>query len=196
MPEDMKKNAKNALTRPVSDLKSGGQNRFELVPDEVLLRKYAADLDLLEIRKLRFEGTITAMGKNDWRVRGKIGASVIQPCSVTLEPVLTRLDKDMHREFIKGMSFNIDDDEEEVEMSEDENRDPLGTEINLESLMLETLVLNVPIYPRKEDAEIKTAVFTEPGKAAMRDEDTRPFAGLSALKEQLEGNKTKDNDDK
>ncbi|MGB1722615.1 MAG: DUF177 domain-containing protein, partial [Paracoccaceae bacterium] len=40
--------------------------------------------------------------------------------------------------------------------------------------------------PRAHGADLGEAVFTEPGKAAMRDEDTRPFAGLAALREQLE----------
>ena len=42
-------------------------------------------------------------------------------------------------------------------------------------------------YPRKADAPAGDARVTEPGKVAMTDADTRPFAGLAALRDKLSG---------
>ena len=49
----------------------------------------------------------------------------------------------------------------------------------------EALSLAIPLYPRAEDATLGEAVFTEPGKQAMTDEDAKPFAGLASLRESL-----------
>ncbi|MGE4328055.1 MAG: DUF177 domain-containing protein, partial [Pseudodonghicola sp.] len=71
----------------------------------------------------------------------------------------------------------------EVEMPEDDTVEPLGTVIDPEAVMIEALELALPLYPRSESAELGEAVFTEPGKQAMRDEDTRPFAALASLRD-------------
>ncbi|CAN0590320.1 unnamed protein product [Ectocarpus sp. 12 AP-2014] len=60
--------------------------------------------------------------------------------------------------------------------------EPLGREIDLNAVMIEALSLALPTYPRADTAELGQAVFTEPGKAAMTDDDTKPFAALAALK--------------
>jgi len=78
-----------------------------------------------------------------------------------------------------------EEDDEGVEMPEDENAELLGAEIDAAQVMAESLALNLPLYPRADDAEIGENVFTEPGKQAMKDEDARPFAGLAGLRDKL-----------
>lgn len=143
----------------------------------------AAELDLLGLRKVRFAGEIVAQGKRDWRLQAKLGATVVQPCVVTLDPVTTRIEAEVTR--IYEASF-VYPDETEAEMPDDETREPLPETIDLHEILAEALALNLPAYPRADGADLGEAVFTEPGKPAMRDEHARPFAGLAALREQLE----------
>jgi hypothetical protein len=44
------------------------------------------------VRKLRFIGTLEPEGAQDWRLTADLGATVVQPCVVTLAPVTTRLE--------------------------------------------------------------------------------------------------------
>lgn len=168
--------------RRLADLSPHAPHRFELSPDDSARAALAAELDLLGLRKLRFAGTLQAQGKRDWRLTAQLGATVIQPCVVTLEPVTTRIEAQVDRLYTAEFDAPSED---EVEMPEDDSREPLPEMVDLFAVMAEALALNLPLYPRKSDADLGEAVFTEPGKQAMRDEDARPFAGLAALRDQL-----------
>lgn len=166
----------------VADLSQNVENAFALRPDAETLKKLAEVLELSALRKLSFVGRIVSLGKTDWRLEARLGATVVQPCVLTLEPVTTRIDTDVVRQFIQNFR---DSDEPEAEMPEDETSEPLGLWIDPAIAMQEALVLAVPDYPRKDDVELGPLVFTKPGEAPMTDEDARPFAGLAHLKDQL-----------
>ena len=163
----------------VADLSQNSETPFDLRPSAADLALIAQDMDLLGLRKLSFQGALRALGNSDWELNGTLGATVIQPCVVTLDPVTTRIDIPVRRQYIKALEFS---DEPEVEIPEDDAVEPLGAVIDLARVMLETLGLAVPLYPRKEGVHLDNAVFTEPGAAPMTDEDARPFAGLAALR--------------
>jgi uncharacterized metal-binding protein YceD (DUF177 family) len=169
----------------VADLPQNAETPFDIRPDAADCAALAQELDLLGLRKLRLNGTIRAVGKSDWRVTGMLGATVVQTCVVTLEPVTTRIDHPVERLFLQH--FEDPEPESETEIPEDENADPLGEVIDVGAILAEALAMHLPLYPRARDAELKENVFTEPGKQAMTDEDTKPFAGLSALRDKLAG---------
>jgi uncharacterized metal-binding protein YceD (DUF177 family) len=122
-------------------------------------------------------------------LKAVLGATVVQPCSVTLDPVTTRIDVPVTRLYQREYQ---DIDAPEAEMPEDDTIEPLGTWIDVEAAMIEALVLALPLYPRADGAELGEAVFTTPGQTPMRDEDARPFAGLEALKSQMKGDGDKE----
>tara|TARA_R110002094_G_scaffold133924_1_gene126315 strand:- start:1740 stop:2291 length:552 start_codon:yes stop_codon:yes gene_type:complete len=166
----------------VADLSQNVENAFALRPDAETAKNLAQILELSALRKLSFVGRIVSMGKTDWQIEARLGATVVQPCVVTLEPVTTRIDTNVVRRFIHDFS---DPDEPEAEMPDDETSEPLGQWIDPAIVMQEALALAVPDYPRKDDAELGQLVYTKPGEAPMTDEDARPFAGLANLKDQL-----------
>jgi uncharacterized metal-binding protein YceD (DUF177 family) len=166
----------------VAELPQNSVKKFEIRPEPAQNDVIAAELGLLGLRKFRFVGQIKASGKTDWRLTGSIGATVIQPCTVTLEPVTTRIDEAVERLFVRDVDQL---EEEEIEMPEDDTIEKLGAFIDPEAVMIEALVLALPEYPRAEGAELGEAIFTKAGTAPMRNEDARPFAGLAALKDQL-----------
>lgn len=168
----------------IADLSQTHDNGFSLIPDAPARAALAQEMDLLDLRKLRFDGAVSAQGKRDWRLRAKLGATVVQPCVVTLDPVVTRIETEV--EILYTDKYDTPT-EAEAEMPEDDSREPLPEAIDLEAVMAEALALNLPAYPRKAEADLGEAVFTEPGQTPMRDEDARPFAGLASLRDQLKG---------
>lgn len=167
----------------VADLSQNTSLPISLRPEAAVLAQIADALELSALRKLSFEGQLRPVGKTDWRLSARLGATVVQPCVVTLEPVTTRIDRQVERQFIADYT---DPEDPEVEMPEDETSEALGIWIDPAQVMQEALALAVPDYPRKEGAELGQMVYTEPGQTPMTDEDARPFAGLADLKAQLE----------
>ena len=82
----------NVTSLRVADLPQNAPTSFDLRPAAAALDEIRQDLGLLGLRKLSFSGDVQARGKRDWVLNGKLGATVIQPCVVTLEPVTTRID--------------------------------------------------------------------------------------------------------
>ena len=166
----------------VADLPQNTETRFGLRPDAGALDEIARELGLLKLRKLSFEGTVTAEGRADWRLQGKLGATVTQPCGITLEPVTTRIDVPVTRLYQRDYR---EPEATEAEIPEDDGIEPLSQWIDPGAVMLEALDLNLPLYPRLPDAELGEMVVTEPGVEPMREEDAKPFAGLASLKDRL-----------
>ncbi|WP_170608796.1 YceD family protein [Ruegeria arenilitoris] len=166
----------------VADLPQNAPTPFELRPGTTELERLKRDLDLLGLRKLSFVGNVRTQGKRDWVLNAKLGATVTQPCVVTLEPVTTRIETPVHRVFLAEWD---EPDEPEFEMPEDDDTEALGPYIDLATVMAEALSLALPQYPRKKDAALGQSSFTEPGKQVMSDEEVKPFAGLASLRDAL-----------
>lgn len=156
---------------------------FALRPDADTRATLAAELGISAIRKLSFRGEIAPDGPDDLCLTADLGATVVQPCVVTLDPVTTRIDEKVMRRYTPHMPDAPEGDE--IEMPEDDTLEPLPREIDLSQVMLEALSLALPPWPRAEGVDpIKVAV-TEPGKEVMTEEDTKPFAALKSLRGKL-----------
>ncbi|MEP2715755.1 DUF177 domain-containing protein [Pseudophaeobacter sp.] len=166
----------------VSELPQNRATSFDLRPDAKTLETLADELNIKGLRKLRFTGTVSTKGRRDWQLSATLGATVLQDCVVTLEPVSTRIDEKVERFFVSDFS---EPDDPEVEMDADERIEPLEDTIDPSVVMIEALSLLIPTYPRKEGAELGESIYSQAGVAPMKDEDTKPFAGLAALKNQL-----------
>ena len=171
----------------VADLPQNQPTKFEIIPNKETLAALAAELDLQDLRKVRFKGEISGFGKADWQLNARLGATVVQSCVVTLEPVTTRIEVDIQRRFVSTIELPEEVDGE-VEMPEDENAELLGTHIDVETGSGRGPRPQPSALPAgRRCCEISESVFTEPGKKAMTDEDTRPFAGLASLRDKLAG---------
>lgn len=169
----------------VSDLSASRTNGFDLRPETEARAAIAEALDITGLRKLRFQGAIIADGGQDWRLDATLGATVVQPCVVTLAPVTTRLDLEISRRYMVTPPEPEIGEDGEALMPEDDTIEPLGPVIDPAAVMIEALALNLPLYPRASGADLGEAVFAGPGVAPMRDEDARPFAGLAGLRKAL-----------
>jgi len=167
----------------LADLASNRPTPFELLPSAAERQAIAAHLGITGIKKLRFEGAMTPRGKSDWSLTARLGATVVQDCVVTLNPVTTRIDEDIALSYVADMP---EIDAAEIEMPVEDTVEPLPDSLDLVQVMIEALSLALPAYPRADDADLGEAVFAAKGVSPMKDEDAKPFAGLAGLREALE----------
>ena len=154
------------------------------VPDVAVRATIAAALDLLALPELSFDGEITPHGKRDLQLEGKLMAVVVQPCSITLEPVRTKIAEAVRRLYLADYAVS---EAEEVEIPEDDAIDPLPEVIDAAAVVIEALALALPMYPRAPGVELGEAVFAPPGTEPLREADLRPFAGLAGLVAKAQG---------
>jgi len=179
----MSKSPPSRAALRVAELAQNAATPFLVQPDGAALTAMAETLDLSGLRKVRFAGDIRGHGATDWLLTGTLGATVTQPCGVTLAPVTTRIDVPVRRLYVRDYE---DVDAPEVEMPEDDEVEPLPHWIDPEAVMIEALSLSLPLYPRAGDVALPETVLTEPGAAPLTAEAMKPFAGLAALKDKLQ----------
>jgi uncharacterized metal-binding protein YceD (DUF177 family) len=167
----------------LGDLPSGRPTAFRFEPDAEELAAMAGTLGLSALRKVKLEGELRPRGRRDWDLAAHLGATVVQPCVVTLAPVTTRVEEEVERRFRADLPEPTPG--AEVEMPEDDALEPLPDTLDLGRVLTEALALAVPEYPRAEGAELGEAVFTEPGAAPLTAEAVKPFAGLAQLRDRL-----------
>ena len=173
----------------IAELSKTRSHAFALVPDAKQRQQLAAELGIPQLRKLRFEGELRPQGRSDWSLHAKLGATVVQDCVITLDPVTTRIDEEIFRTYLAELpDFEM---EEEQEVPEDDSIETLPAALDLLAVIREALALALPAYPQVEGASLGSLSVTEPGKTPMSDADTRPFAGLAGLRDKL-GNSDKD----
>lgn len=172
-----------AFVLRTADLSHRKDTRFNVAPLPETVQALRTELTVDALRKVSFRGVIQPVGSRNFRLRAEMGATVVQPCVVTLAPVSTRITADVERFYVSDMT---PPEAVETEMPEDDTLEELPDEINLIDVLAEALSLNLPAYPRAADADSQEMVFTEPGKEAMRDQDVKPFAGLAALRDRLQ----------
>lgn len=166
----------------MSDLATRKPTPFGIELDPSGLAAMAATLGIREIRKLRFVGKIAPVGKRDWQLQGELGATVVQDCVVTLDPVVTRIDEPVNRTYSADF---VEPDGNEVEMPDDDSVEPIPEVLDLEAVMAEALSLALPAFPRSGKVELGEAIFSAAGVEPLTNEAAKPFAGLEGLRDQL-----------
>jgi uncharacterized metal-binding protein YceD (DUF177 family) len=174
------------VTLPVSVIRLGPETprkdiAIALRPDTAACAALAADLAIPGLRKVSLTGTLAPVGRRDWRLTARFGATFVQDCIVTLVPVTTRVDEDLTRIYAAdvtppGMG--------EVEMPDDTDTEPLPASLDLMEVLAEALSLALPPFPRAPGVAFDGVEVTEPGAIPLGDDGAKPFAALAALKDQ------------
>jgi uncharacterized metal-binding protein YceD (DUF177 family) len=157
---------------------------FDIAPDAETTAAMRDRLGLQALRKLRLAGEIAPSGRDDWHLTARLGATVVQPCTITLAPVTTRIEEEVDRRYLSDWS---EPEEPEAEMPEDETAEPLPDNVDLLALFEETLALAIPPFPRAPDAELGEMSARPPGAAPVEEAEENPFAALADLKKRLDG---------
>ena len=167
-----------SLNFRVAAIAGRSATHVKFAPDAAARQAIASVLNLLDLPRMEFDGDIRPSGKRDLVLSGKLTALAVQPCSITLEPVRTKIDEVVTRHYL------ADYDEpggEEVEIPEDDTIEPLGEVIDAAAVAIEALALALPLYPRAPGVELGELVAGPPEVAPLTDADLKPFAGLADL---------------
>ena len=170
-----------------TDLKHNKPFNFDLCPSPQFNQALSKELGVSNLSKLRLKGTLSAFSQNGWLLKGHLGATVVQTCVISLEPVNTRIEASVTRKFLPTIDSTIETvgNLEDIELNQDETVEILGKGVNLRELLKEVLLLELPFYPKAEGATLKTLTFSGVGVKTMSDQDARPFAGLAVLKDKF-----------
>lgn len=161
--------------------------RFDITADAPTRTALAAALGIRALRKFTFRGEVRPSGRGDWVLDGVFGATFVQDCAITLDPVTTRVDEDVTRRYVTELPFT---EGPELEMPEDDSVELLGQFIDPGAVAIEELVLALPPFPRApgvaltEDGVLRAA---PEGQDPVTDDRPRPFAGLAALRDKMAG---------
>lgn len=166
----------------MADLTGNRRRAFDIQPEASERAELARELGLLALDALRFVGEVRPSGRADAVLEARLLAQATQACVVSLAPVPCTLDAVVQRTYVADWS---DPEGDEIEMPEDDSREPMPTLLDLRAVMAEALALALPDYPRAPGATLGEAVFAAPGVEPLRDEALRPFSGLAALKDRL-----------
>jgi uncharacterized metal-binding protein YceD (DUF177 family) len=155
--------------------------RFTFAPDEAARAAIAAELDLLDLPEFTFKGELLPQGRTDVLLKADLTALVVQPCSVTLAPVRSKLTDTTEVRFVHDY---VEPAADEWEIPADDSV-PLPESIDVAAIAIEALVLALPLYPRARGVEFTEATFAAPGEKPLSSEDLKPFAGLAALADKM-----------
>ena len=167
--------------------KSGRDHAVSVEASAAERTAIAEFLDLEAVETLVLTGTLAREGRAGWRFDGQLEAQAAQRCVVTLEPVPTAISELINRHWspdakppqAEDAVFGLDSELDE------EPPEPLGAEIDLGAVAVETLALALDPYPRAPGADLDATRAAPPGVAPLTDEAVKPFAGLAALRERM-----------
>ncbi len=149
----------------------------ELVPDEATRQAIAQEAGLVALPRLVATFDLARRGADSLRVEGRVTATVIQNCVVTLEPVESEIDEFVEL-FFRPQAASETGTDQEASSHPFEGEEPPETlvdgTVDLGTIATEFLNLGIDPYPRKEGA-----VFDAPPAG---DPASHPFAALAALK--------------
>ncbi len=152
------------------------EHEFHLSCSKDALRELSKRLNLIEAKKASFNGHLKLQAANQIFLCGTIKAKLIQPCSLTLEPVITTIYKRIARTFFIGSNENKPMKKSVFELTEKSfDNDIILDEINLGDVLMETISLETPDYPKKSGASISLT------RTESIDREN-PFSILSKLK--------------
>ena len=161
--------------------------KFHLTFSRQKISELIKRLDLLSINKVSFKGEIFPLRLNEWGLKAELRATAKQKCVISFKPVQTIVYEMVYRTFsplaVKNTYETIDDGTSPVIF--DDTLQEVNNEIDLAEIVYEELALILPIYPKSEGAELGFYSVTEPGIKPLSDENLKPFAELSELKNRL-----------
>jgi len=168
------------FSRPmlVSQLRRDDETPFRVAAEPGECAATARFLGVDRIDKLSFAGFVTPASDDGWRIRGRLVASIVQSCVITLEPVQSRHDIEIDRLFLPESSFR-GMREVDVGADDEDAPDPFTDTLDPATLAVETLALAIDPYPRAEGAELGRISCGTAGS----EEEAGPFASLAALRD-------------
>ena len=174
----------------VAQLVRQGRMKVDFRPGRDAIEKMSTHLGLRGLRKPSLVGEVVPDSSGGWRLEARMGATVVQDCVVTLEPVTTRLEEAVVRRYLSDIQVPDPEAAEEVEIPDDDTIEPLGHDIDLSAVLEESIALALPPYPHAQgvghgDAAAGPSGAETPENPSDRT-DENPFAALAKLRDRLD----------
>ncbi|MDC3081293.1 DUF177 domain-containing protein [Paracoccaceae bacterium] len=161
----------------LEQLKREVEYEFNLVCSKDDLSQLTDKLNVLIAKKACINGTLKLQTAKQIFLKGKVTAKLIQPCSLTLEPIITNISKKILRTFTIESEKTIPIKKNTLELTEKSfDNDIILDEINLGEVLMETISLETPDYPKKSGASLSVS----PINSSTSD---NPFSVLRKLKQ-------------
>ena len=160
----------------LDQLKREVEYEFDLFCSKDDLNQLTDRLNVLEAKKACIKGTLKLQSATQIFLNGNVSAKLIQPCSLTLDPVITNISKKVLRTFTVKSEKNTPIKKSSFELTEKSfDDDIILDDINLGEVLMETISLETPDYPKKSGASLRlTPLSSSP--------PNNPFSILSKLK--------------
>ena len=173
------------FSRPVSVAKLGSRlASYTIEANEAERAALAERFELVSLGRLVAEVALHR-DRGDIRVEGKLEASLVQSCVVTLEPVPEEIDES----FVVLYRPGLDEDEADRLALEDPDGDlvePLaGDAIDIGEAVAQSLSVAMEPYPRAPGVELPEIDDGEETEDAAAPEGSRPFDALAGLKRRI-----------
>jgi hypothetical protein len=162
----------------LNEIGAGLQRKLE--PDAAMRARIARALDLASLDAFEAEVAVAPnpdlgpdLGTGGWRLTGRVKASAVQTCGITLEPLPVEIDERFAVDLVEQPPERPEDEEFEIGL-DDEIADVIEDgRIDLGQYAVEQLALNLDPFPRKPGVE-----FVQPEEP----KEISPFAVLKAFK--------------
>lgn len=160
-----------------------------LTPDAAMRTRIARALDLASLDAFEAElllepnpdhGASASRG-GGWRLSGRVKASAVQTCGISLEPLPVEIDQRFSVDLVEQAPEIPEDEEIEVSVDDDLPDVIEDGRIDLGQYAVEQLVLTLDPFPRKPGVE-----FVQPEEPA----EISPFAVLKAFKPKDDGSQS------
>ena len=160
----------------LEQLKREVEYEFNLVCSDDALKELPDKLNILAAKKASISGTLTLQTEKQVFLNAKVIAKLIQPCSLTLEPIITNITKKIWRTFSIESSKNTSIKKSTFELTKKSfDHDIITHEINLGEVLMETISLETPDYPKRSGASLHV-------KPISSTNTNNPFSILTKLK--------------
>lgn len=148
--------------------------RLDLVADDAARAAIAKAAGLAALPRLEAGFDLTRQGADGLRAVGRVSATVVQNCVVTLEPIESQIDEAVDLVFLPDVAPPAEAVDLEALQADEPPEAIRDGVIDLGAVATEFLLLGLDPYPRKPGA-----VFEAPPAG---DPVSHPFAALAALK--------------
>ena len=160
----------------LKQLKREIEYEFNLVCSNDGLSELAHKLNVLAAKKASISGTLKLQTEKQVFLNGKVTAKLIQPCSLTLEPIVTNISKKIRRIFSIESNKNSSIKKSTFELNDKSfDHDVIMDEINLGEVLMETISLETPDYPKRFGASLRVTPVSSTNS-------NNPFSILTKLK--------------
>lgn len=157
----------------VADIPETGLH-VDVVADERARAAIAKTAGLTSLPRLQAGFDLSRQGADGLRLAGRVEATVVQNCVVTLEPIESRIDEAVDLAFMPEGPAAADTAALLPVDAADPPEALRGGVIDLGAVATEFVLLGIDPYPRKPDAVFQSPVVEDP--------TSHPFAALAALK--------------